>query len=1468
MNAPSAELQALLLSLQHAQAAPPDGSLTLDAGTLTGAAGAALLGVFDELQLTSFTLTSDVVLPASVEGDDLVVSGAHQGLTLTLSFQDTGGGDIAVRALFQSARLATITDAFSALPADFYAGITMNGAAPSVLVPGVHGPLTLANAVYGLEGTAAPASGFVTYGLQPHVEGQVSPPSGAKDLSITLPTSTSGFVLAPSGSAAWSFDDLGWLVPDLGLVAAIPSILPAHALGLRSFSLSLWPNAPGLSSVTIDVADGADPSQALFSAADGKVELADVSVSFDLTYDPHAPSLALAGSGCVTGNFALGRIALAAEIMFPFDQGVWSISARPDLDLPDLGDIAHLLSAGSLDDLLPADLAKVGGFTLRFLRVAVDAQSLALVEFTFWLSSTNTWSLVPSNALTLESLQIQMTLDANQGVTGRVGGAITVGQSAQVHVELRREQSTDPWQLDVISPLIALPSIGELKTLAGGADLGSHVQAAGLDTVGVVIENLHLGLALPPPKLTDLGMTVALTDTTAPANPGDPPAPSLDWKVIPGVLTLTDFSVGFQLAWNAAGELSTTVAGAFTANALTFDVTFGQEFGADTFVARYAPDAANTETICVPALIATLSPSVAKLLPSDLSLDVQGASLVYVGATGTKKYLFEADLGVHIDLSGLPVIGSVFSNTVSAIDGFRVYLASDAFWEDDVAHLPPDLAGRLLPTDTTVTTAPHTKRLALARGLGFRAVLTLDGAATVVPPPPGDAPANTPESATSAAPSADTTGATWLNVQKTLGPVNIARIGGALHDKRLWFYLDATIAVGVLSMTLDGLGVGLSLDTGPAFAIRGLSLSYESGPIELSGGFLADQAMTTFAGEAVLKTELFTVSAVGEYSDADGYKSAFLFAMLDAPLGGPEFFFVTGLAAGFGYNSQVRLPTVDTVKDHILLQAALPGGGSTGLHDVKSDPGQVLQKLMGSGDVFRQDHETWLAAGVRFSSFDVIDTFAFFLVEFGSELEIAVIGLSKITLPPPPEPGAQAPNPFALIELALEVKVLPAQGEFSACAVITPASFLLDPNCKPTGGFAFYAWFGDNPHAGEFVLTVGGYHPHFTPKPYYPNVQRLGFHWPLSSELTLDGDAYFALTPSAVMAGGRLAAVFHLGPIRAWFIACLDALIEWAPFHFEVTLGISIGVSARIHLLFVTVTLTIELGCNLDVWGPKFGGRAHISYYILSFSISFGASHTDRPALDGWGAFAASLLPPTPLSSVIRAGLVAQPPAPVGTAPKYSVVRRDQLRLAITSAIPATKIQAGANTLSGPETVSVRPLSTVLQSTALTIVVTLCDDASDKTSHFAVTPLVSRVPAAQWGDALGAQGMTLARADELLDGVLTGALLTVAKQSPLTPNGDDALTLSTTEALAPDDIDPESTYVVETPAGGHAAPIVAPDPSRALREDAGAMDTRKAILAALAVWGMHPGDDGPLADDPFAGDPSRLLRGTPLQYVA
>src|SRR5882762_9377822 len=114
------------------------------------------------------------------------------------------------------------------------------------------------------------------------------------------------------------------------------------------------------------------------------------------------------------------------------------------------------------------------------------------------------------------------------------------------------------------------------------------------------------------------------------------------------------------------------------------------------------------------------------------------------------------------------------------------------------------------------------------------------------------------------------------------------------------------------------------------------------------------------------------------------------------------------------------------------------------------------------------------------------------------------------------------PRPqFALvsIELGLICRFSTKEGVLWIQAQLTDNSWLLFPEIRLTGGFAFVSWF-KGPNRGQFVLTMGGFHPDFH-RDGYPTVPRLGFVVDLGF-ISIKGENYFALTSEAVMAGGRL----------------------------------------------------------------------------------------------------------------------------------------------------------------------------------------------------------------------------------------------------------------------------------------------------------------------------------------------------------
>src|SRR3712207_6279915 len=153
----------------------------------------------------------------------------------------------------------------------------------------------------------------------------------------------------------------------------------------------------------------------------------------------------------------------------------------------------------------------------------------------------------------------------------------------------------------------------------------------------------------------------------------------------------------------------------------------------------------------------------------------------------------------------------------------------------------------------------------------------------------------------------------------------------------------------------------------------------------------------------------------------------------------------------------------------------------------------------------------WFAAGISFTCFALVDGVAVVSVAFGAGLEINLMGLARMALPRP-----QAA--LVSIELGLLARFSTTEGLFAIRAQLTENSWLLYREVRLTGGFAFATWW-KGPLAGQFVLTIGGYHPDFH-RDGYPDVPRLGLMWRGTDDIYVKGESFFALTSEGLMAGG------------------------------------------------------------------------------------------------------------------------------------------------------------------------------------------------------------------------------------------------------------------------------------------------------------------------------------------------------------
>ncbi len=564
----------------------------------------------------------------------------------------------------------------------------------------------------------------------------------------------------------------------------------------------------------------------------------------------------------------------------------------------------------------------------------------------------------------------------------------------------------------------------------------------------------------------------------------------------------------------------------------------------------------------------------------------------------------------------------------------------------------------------------------------------------------------------------------WLPVQRSFGPLNVNKVGFSWRQENYMLDLlfDGSVALAGLFMGLNELSVGVPVTnpTDPSayeLDLAGLNISFNAG-VSVTGGFIKLDSPLSYNGQALIKLAKFSLNALGSYAlmavsperPEETAPSFFVFVNLNIPLGPHPAFFINGIAAGFGYNRNINIPEPGAVGSFPLVAGALSPAVFGGPN---ATPQTALQKLVEDNVVFPQLGQYWLAAGLNFSNFKLLNTFALLFVRFGREFAIDLVGLTSGSLPPMVGPK------FALVymELGLVVSWRPSQGLISARAQLTPNSFLLARSCKLTGGFAVMLWYAGK-HSGQFIVTFGGYHPAFEPPDFYPEVPRLGFNWPITAEVGISGGTYFALTPNAIMAGGFLKVLFQAGPLRAWLDAAADFLIAWAPFYYMVNIGVSVGVAFHTVIAGVSITLKVSLGARLELYGPPTAGKVEVNWYVISFTIPIGSKPKLQIEPLTWEAFSLEFLPQPPAPESVAAARRVDAETPTQEVVKTQVLlglisgdesegwvlQSQPFTLEVSTVIPPTSMVPVGSELrfSGPQ-MGIRPMNAASVDTPLVV---------------------------------------------------------------------------------------------------------------------------------------------------------------------
>ncbi|RKK74303.1 hypothetical protein BFJ69_g8583 [Fusarium oxysporum] len=617
-------------------------------------------------------------------------------------------------------------------------------------------------------------------------------------------------------------------------------------------------------------------------------------------------------------------------------------------------------------------------------------------------------------------------------------------------------------------------------------------------------------------------------------------------------------------------------------------------------------------------------------------LHVQFAQLVPITGKADKpspiKRLIRVSLGPLPSISKLPILG----NLDIPFDALEFLWVNSMFTQEDISTLNgsatmfQEQPFKMRPEDKELSEGFHF-RLVGSQGVFLDHVFGQDKQEKKKTPSTGavssgskatPVPVQEKKPSTEAAAPSGGAPATTAALAKKKGPLTLSGISLSYEGGVLRIHLDASVLIGPISAGIQGLNLVVRLDSKQIHGlhdilhvpidveVEGFDMSFSRMPIQIAGALHHKPGTKAYFGGVAISLSTFSIAALGMYEQvpantANGtpeYDSFFIYAMMEGLIFTMGWAEIRGLMAGFGYNSRLRLPTVEQLSSFPLIQGFDQEGGFNMNQAVKSltGPDAFVTPSMGS---------IWLALGLVIRACEAIDMRAVATVALGpNQTDIGLIARATATLPRRATPD----KALILIDLSVVGKLDLVNGELSVDGLVNPTSFILNKDCRPSGGFAIRSWFGkNNPHSGDWVVSFGGYHPMYQVPAHYPRPQRLGISWTLSSNLRVTGHAYAAITPGAVMAGGMLQAVFSAGPLGAHFDAHADFLVNLKPLHYVADMAVSAGVYYEIRVWRFRKKISVNVGASLHLEGPPIHGSVHFDLSVVSFTVSFGSGSSE-----------------------------------------------------------------------------------------------------------------------------------------------------------------------------------------------------------------------------------------------------------------
>ncbi len=468
----------------------------------------------------------------------------------------------------------------------------------------------------------------------------------------------------------------------------------------------------------------------------------------------------------------------------------------------------------------------------------------------------------------------------------------------------------------------------------------------------------------------------------------------------------------------------------------------------------------------------------------------------------------------------------------------------------------------------------------------------------------------------------------------TLGPLEIVtlylRAGIASTEGDLAIPVELSGAfkasLGPLAASVDRMGLKATFtfpegggNLGPTdltFAFKppnGVGLSVDAGVVKGGGYLFIDTDRGEYAGALELVfAELLSLHAVGiiNTKNPDGSPGFSLLILITAEFG-------TGLQLGFGF-TLIGVGGLLGLNRTMNLQTLMEGVRSGAIEsvmfpqDVVANAPKIISDLKA---LFPQKEGTFLIgpmAKLGWGTPTLVSISLGIIIEIPGD--IAILGVLKIILP-----AEEAAVLVLQVNFAGAIEFSKKRLYFFAALFESRILFM-----TIEGEMGLLVAFGDD---ANFVVSVGGFHPRFTPPPLpFPSPNRIAITLINTDFARVRIEGYFAVTSNTLQFGARAELFFGLDSLNVQGSLAFDALFQFSPFSFIIEISASFSVR-----VFGVGAFSVRLRGSLE--GPT-PWRAHgtASISLLFFDISVDVDVT-------WGESQDTQLPPISVLPLLKAEL-------------------------------------------------------------------------------------------------------------------------------------------------------------------------------------------------------------------------------------